>query len=76
MLGADSLGLVLEAVDEATVRAEPPLDSTVRAGDGDKGAMVGAWAAGAATTEGGGAVVGIDVLWVAAAAAAAAAAWD
>jgi hypothetical protein len=74
-LGADSLGLALEAVDDAvrSVRAGPPLDSIVWAGDGDKGAMVGAWAAGAATIEGGGAVVGIDVLWVAAAAAAAAA---
>ena len=77
-LGADSLGLALEAADDAvrSVRAGPPLDSIVWAGGGDNGAMAVVWGAGVAMAEGGGAVVGIDVGWVAAAAAAAAAAWD
>jgi len=77
-LGADWLGLALEAVDAAvrSVRAGPPLDSIVWAGVGDNGAIAVVWGAGVAMAEGGDAVVGMDVVWVAAAAAAAAAAWD
>jgi hypothetical protein len=76
-LGADSLGLALEAADDAvrSVRAGPPLDSIVWAGGGDNGATAGVCGAGVAMADGGNAAVGIDVFWVAAAAAAAAV-WD
>ena len=44
VLGADSLGLVLEAADDAvrSVRAGPPLDSMTCPGPADKGGMAGA----------------------------------
>lgn len=84
VLGADSLGLALDAVGEATVPAAdvpvvdapgaelPPLDSMSWAGGGERGATAGCWEAGCAMAEGGSGVSGMDVVWVAAAAAAAA----
>jgi hypothetical protein len=55
VLGADSLGLELEAFGEVTVsvRAVPPLDAMVEAGGGDKGATAEVWGAGAAMADGG-----------------------
>lgn len=79
VLGADSLGLALEAADDAVrsvLTGPPPLESMIWAGPADNGAMAGAWAAGAAMTEGGSELAGAGALWVVAAAAAAAAAWD
>jgi hypothetical protein len=87
-LGADSLGLALEAgkadavdVDAVAVSvlAVPPLDSMMAAGAGDSGAMLAGWGAGVPMADGGSAPEGIAVLGVvaeAAAAAAAADAWD
>ena len=74
VLGADSLGLALDAADDAvrSVRAGPPLDSVIWPGTADKGAMAGVWVAGAAMAEGGSELAGIGALWVVAAAAAAA----
>jgi hypothetical protein len=75
VLGADSLGLALEAADDAvrSVRAGPPLDSIVWAGGGDSGATAVACGAGAAMAEGGSELAEMGALWVVAAAAAA---WD
>ena len=91
-LGANSLGLAVEVVDEKPevveedveldvvvfTPDEPPLDSISAAGAGESGAIAVAWGAGVPMAEGGSEVVGIVVLWgtVAAAAAAAAAVWD
>ncbi len=76
MLGADLLGLALEAVDEGIVLvvSVPPLDSIDWAGGGDRGAIAGIWGMGAAMADEGSGASGTGVLWVAAATAAAAAA--
>jgi hypothetical protein len=55
VLGADSLALALVADDEGTVSVRtglPPLDSITSPGPGDRGAMAGACAAGAARADG------------------------
>jgi len=53
MLGAASLGLVLEGLDES-VRAEPPAVSVVVATGGERGLMAGSSGCGVATAEDGG----------------------